>query len=617
MTSNREVTKHNDSNNNKLGLRLIDFSNHFKCNKCDRLSILNSISHNLLGQSIQKTLHDATNIIHPFVSTYKKRKTLHICSASTCSKSWEIENSLIKSNDNPRPIDIPGGIGTRIISMSAPQDTVVISSLSEKKVTSFFNNVDIIDTCNDLVFDNHTCSDMYYKQEALLGLLLRHECPNIKRLMKAIKTNPVINIYAMDEETVLLLSVLINKAGINHLDVKANSPKLSLLLNNKSIRYPSCEKAWKMKYSNNYLVTQDHEWQLSKLAKLTNYNFQIDQAPGYYIKSKYDNQYWKSLIMHSLRYDFDKVWRKPAIGTDGVHQGVINITLINKGIKTKIKNLISIDDQQAINLFIDNLVDKNSAINALRDIHNIGGDWVIEACVDNFKIQICNDKYPCTITTSPSVHLVNGKVNHHLTLQLTDKNEDGTCQWAGNIIIDESKWRKLVMKTINTSDKQKDELFAAYTKIIKTMENLAEIINQKPEYKNQYVRGAYDVAIGMLGGKYKNKVMTVMQDNNARANGGDTANALYLLAQKKFGSQACTVTRNVTPYKNYKDMLTCLQIEIAKLNTEGYKISKDQLHLLGLSVGWAQFGLIGNKLFETIKLVSLIENGLRKHKAIA
>jgi len=141
-----------------------------------------------------------------------------------------------------------------------------------------------------------------------------------------------------------------------------------------------------------------------------------------------------------------------------------------------------------------------------------------------------------------------------------------------------------------------------------------EAINRSQKYKNGQVRGGTDLAVATLGGKFgDDRIVVAVQDYNARANGCETAYALYDLAQEVYGGHGEAVTRNITPRVDFNTFSSELPKIIKEVNAV-YEtgLSSDQVKLIAVSAGWGQIGIIGIDTMQITKAILLLELQMRK-----
>jgi hypothetical protein len=191
--------------------------------------------------------------------------------------------------------------------------------------------------------------------------------------------------------------------------------------------------------------------------------------------------------------------------------------------------------------------------------------------------------------------------------------------WGGNLICSQDTWEKLADKLDKDDERLKEypdlirQLRESYMQMPMAMKGYVEAINKSEKYSNGQVRGGADLAVCTLGGKFgDDKVVVAVQDYNARANGCETAYALYDQAQEIFGKGEA-VTRNITPRVNFDSFSLVLPAALEEVNKEyGKNITVDQVKLIAVSAGWGQMGMVGTNALEILQDILLIEKRLRK-----
>lgn len=560
----------------------------------ERIVVLDCLSKNLMGTNLLGTLEEASKILIPYHNNDEKKKTLIVSSASSSSASQETECAILKTRGHV--IDIPGAIEGRDTRSAQDGDIALISTRAGLMMAEARGRVEIINLTDEIVVNLTPSqelkgSDIYYKADGLLLLMLTNPTsPVITKLTDELTKNPLVYPYNLDEETQIALLWLSKKARVNRIDVNANSPEVGIELTRKGYRYPNIEDALKLpNYPDPYQM-QTEEWRLSQSASEIGYH--PDYVPGYVINRQktYDEFYVNTLIALELlasRYGLVTAWVKPDRGTDGGGQGQLTTdTSQNQEIEAKIQEMWKQD-----------------------------GNWVVEAKTNYFKIMLPLDGIQKTLMTTPSVHVIKGEPKYTISVQLVDG-----VSWGGNLICSKNTWEHLV-DMVDPTDSRIiknpgliSQLKASYNQMPKAMHNYVDAINRSEKYKNGQVRGGADLAVATLGGKFgHDRVIVAVQDYNARANGCETAYALYDQAQEIYGEIGEAITRNITPKADFNTFSAQLSQIIEKVNTAYNKnISLDQVKLIAVSAGWGQFGMIGKNPIEITQNILLLELELRK-----
>lgn len=559
----------------------------------ERIIVLEIISKSILGKNLSNALEEAGKLLIPYHNNGEKRKSLIISSASSASASQETECAILKTRGHV--IDISGAIEGRDTRSAQNGDISLISTNAGLMMAKSREDVNIINLADEVVLDQTGSSDLkgsdiYYKADGLLLLILTNpNSPVLTRLIVELNDSPLVYPYNLDEETQIALLWLSKMAGIDYLNVNANSPEVGIELTRKGYRYPTIEDALTLPEYDDPYQMQMEEWKLSQSAHEIYYH--PDCVPGYVINRSetYEEFYekvCKSLNLLTTRYNLETAWIKPDRGTDGGNQGPISTNLGENDIAIK-----------------------------TQEMWNQGGNWVIEAKTDYFRIKLPLDGIEKTLTTTPSVHVIKGEPRYTISLQLVDG-----VAWGGNLICSQNTWQLLVDKVdmtdpriINNPDLI-SQLKNAYNSMPQAMHKYVDAINRSGKYKGGQVRGGADLAIATLGGKFgHDKIVIAIQDYNARANGCETAYALYDQAQEIYGKSGEAITRNITPSVDFDTFLLHLPKIIEEVNISyGKEISLNQVKLIAVSAGWGQFGMIGTNPIEITQDILLLELQLRK-----
>ena len=587
----------------------------------ERITLLNVACDDLLGYGLVQLRSTSKEILIPYHSSGEKRKSLVISSASTASASQEAECGILQSKGHI--IDIPGAIEGRDARGAQEEDIALISTESGLRMARAKGNVDIINLADEVVIDN--CdgrtlkgSDIYYKADVLLLLALTNPSNNvISRLVDVIKNNSLIHLYNLDEETQIVLLWLARQANLAHLDVNANSPEVGIELTRKGFRYPTVEQALTVPYFEDPFVMQREEWKLSQAA--TEINHHPDTIPGYVItRSGSQEEFLKkcltAFMLLNTRYNFDIGWIKPDRGTDGGNQGELKIASQIDSVREEVaKHLYSGDISSALDIYTTSLVNASEMMHWIDDMWDKGGDWIVEAKTNYFLIRFPVNGKEKIFTTTPSVHVIKGELRNTVSLQLTD----GTA-WGGNLICSRDTWNRLMgMLEFDGRNKNNPDLIeqleGIYDLMTEAIKSYVEAVNASDKYKSGQVRGGADLAIATLGGKFGHENIVVgIQDYNARANGCETAYALYDQAKMVYGEKGEAVTRNITPHIDFDAFLSVLPKAVEQVNSIYSKnIGLDQVKLVAVSAGWGQIGMIGVDAIGIMQDIFLLEEQLR------
>jgi hypothetical protein len=584
-----------------------------------RIQVLDEVCLHILNINLDQALFECSTTLVPYRRDGNNRKFIIISSASTSSASQETEKGIL--NDRGHVIDIPGAIEGRDTISANPGDISIISTKAGLTMARTRSDLTLIDLTDQPLINTDkkviTVSDIYYKSDALLLLiLLNPQSEILNRILLEFSNQPVVNPYNLDEETQLVLLWIAKKAGLPHIEVNANSPNVAVELTKKSYKYPTIEEALDIMYDPSPIQMQTTEWERSQAFSEIKYH--SDYIPGYALLGS-DNFHGmsKTLIACMLlatRYGLDTGWIKPDRGTDGGNQYPFFIGINPEKVQNILELLNNRLIHKALEIYSSELPDIDQTMNHIDSIWQTNSSWVVEAKTNYFPIIF---KYPLgekIIMTAPSVHVLKGQPRRTVALQIVDDKA-----WGGNLICSQNTWNKLI-EMIDPNDPRLknnpaliDELLNCYPLMIHSIENLVTAVNNSEKYKNGQVRGGVDLAICTLGGKYHHEhVIVGLQDNNARANGCETAYSLYDQAQKVYGAQGEAVTRNVVPLVNFNTFLSALSLANQEVNQMfGTNVFDEQIRLIAISAGWGQIGMIGNDALEILQNIFLLENQLR------
>lgn len=589
--------------------------------KGERTAMLEVLSNEILGLGLKDVKREACKVLVPYHDNGEKRRSLIISSASSASASQETERGILEARGHI--IDIPGAIEGRDTRSARDGDVALISTRAGLMMAKAKGTVRVINIADETVLtqtDGKTLkgSDIYYKADGLLLLMLTNPQSNvISQIANELINNSMIYPYNLDEETQIALLWLTRKTGITQIDVNANSPEVAVELTRKGYRYPTIEAALQIPDSSNPYVMQEREWLLSQAA--TEINHHPDCVPGYVIdrSENLEEMYQRMLASCMLlvsRYSLETGWVKPDRGTDGGNQGPVEIGVDNHTQDIITSYLREGNILDAINLYEAELSSLPQIKQRIEDMWKKGGSWLIEAKTNYFDIKFTFDGAERVLKTTPSVHIIKGEPRYTISLQLVDD-----MAWGGNLICSQETWNKLV-ECIDQTDERIvknpsiiTDLKKSYELMTEAMRNYAEAINTSKKYRNGQVRGGADLAICTLGGKFGDKLVVAVQDYNARANGCETAYALYDQAQEIYMGKGEAVTRNITPMANFDAFTLVLPVVIKEVNQDhGKQITMEQMKIIAVSAGWGQIGMIGTDALEILQEILLVEEKLRK-----
>lgn len=584
----------------------------------ERIAVLNALSENVFGESLDHTLNKARRTLKPFSAKGHHSKSLIISSATSSSGSQESEIDFREKHGHP--IDIPGAIEGRDTRSSKKGDVALISTHPGLVMARAKGDVKIINLADENVVSTDTKiltgADIYYKADGLLLLILTNPKSKVLTdLRNEMAGGAVVYPYNLDEETQLCLLWLAKTGNISEVKVNANSPDVAVNLTRKSFKYPSVEDALTVKRVSDPHTMQINEWKLSSAAKEV--NFHPDFMPGYFISRGNDIGLFKAkaisaLMLMSSRYGFNSAWSKPDRGTDGGNQELIQISPISNSVMEGINMALDSGNiEAALEVYIQS--QQMPALNSrIEKMWSVGGDWVLEATTNYFNIPFAVDGKIVQLRTAPSVHLIDGEPRKTISLQILDGQA-----WGGNFICSEENWKELVMlindKRFTQSPKLRSEIADAYAEMTSKISGYTKAINSSAKYRDGQVRGGADLAIATLGGRFGNELVVGVQDYNARANGCETAYSLYDYAKEQYGSKGEAVTRNISPLHDFNYFQENIGQVIKNVNgRHNLNIQPSQIKIIAVSSGWGQYGVIGSDGLMVLKNVFLVEDEMRR-----
>lgn len=606
----------------------------------EREKIIDSISHLLLQQSLEVSKREASQRLIPYKDNGEPRKRMILGSAATASNAWNTE--VGHYGENGEIIGMSEAIETRDITGAKEGDIVVSQTETGARITTQKEGLTEIDLYSEIIIETNDGKvirggDMYYKTDALLLLMI---CNPNSEVLSQIKVsinqvNPVMEPYNMDPEMQIVLLRLANEVGADRLDVRSNSPEVANVLTEKSSRYPKAVDAARLKYIDDADEMQKAEWELSLYGEL---GLHPDEIPGYWVETdnELEENLWLTLALHSTRYDFEDVYRKPSKGTDGGGQGAIHIGKIPDDVKAEITDLLDAGNRvAAVNKFKENLPSESDAQEQIdlmieASESDDGISWVIEANVDilGFTLDIdqSGELIQFYLQTLPSAQIQNGKVRDEISAQLNN----GKKEWGGNSILSEEAWKSIINRIYEIAerteteqssiDKHKEEqdfLIDAHAELTEKLRRFNEAVNSSERFEDGLVRGSYDSIIGRLGGKFKGRLVVGMGDPNLRANGSESAYNLYDESKDKYGDQGGAVTRNFVPNHDFETTEVAINNAVKKLKeAHNVVIDPEDIKLIGISEGWGQIGLKGSNGLGLITKILILEQVLRNSGAI-
>lgn len=599
----------------------------------NRDAVVETMSEMLLGQTAEETQKEAVNKLLPYKSNGEVRSELLVSTAATASGAHSSEREHYK--DHGSIIGMSEAIESRDTKVAGSGDTVVIHTNSGHLVSEEKGDITVINLKDAVVIpENDGSKEMYgeeiYQKGDALALLMvcNPDSEILEQLRKTLKKrNPVIKPYNLDPVLQVSLLKLMRDAEIDTLDVNSNSPEVATVLTDKSARYPNVMEAANLRIDNEIQDpleiakhTQKMEWKLSVLAKETGYH--PDEIPGYWIEAGEDveKQLWLALALHSSRYGFADVYRKPAKGTDGGGQAVIHIGNLDNDPRLEIqKKLEEGQYEEAVDILKNNLSEDSNAVEQIQRMTTLSNNedvnWVVEANVEifqfNYEVDQAGEPIRFLIETLPAVYLLNGEVSENLSVQLNDGNKE----WGGNYICTQNNWRRLIQLAQDSGEIDQEEgefLLSVHSKLREKMKTYVESVNSSNRFKNGLVRGSYDGIVGKLAGDFSGMMVVGMGDPNLRANGTESAAGLHEQSKTEYGEKGSSITRNFSPNHDYGTTKEGIKAACKQIKKKcGIEIDEDRVGLVGISEGWGQIGLIGENGLSLISEALIVEREMR------
>jgi hypothetical protein len=326
--------------------------------------------------------------------------------------------------------------------------------------------------------------ELYYLSHALLESAAAYDLNPVGPLHKLIawlkeRPNCVIRVYALDLETQIFLLWLSRQAGLDKLNVDANSAVVANDWNQKGHLHPTVEDALALHFDRPQAEPFDtlrREQCSSRLHRLL--NISIPVLPGYTIQrtgrnvKEFAAQLSAAATLLRERYGISRGCIKPAEAGDGARI-IVGVNLV---------------DQEAL---------KHIASEAFQH----GDDYILEPEVTYLDFLLCGQRY----IVAPSAHIRFGHVAPGCTVQLLK----GT-SWFGNVFLDSGSSEQFGISN------------GHYKTICDTMNILVDGFSQGREaLRTDLVIGGVDFAIGRIGGAFGQRVLVAVQDPNLSSHGAE------------------------------------------------------------------------------------------------
>lgn len=326
--------------------------------------------------------------------------------------------------------------------------------------------------------------ELYYLSHALLESAAAYDLNPVGPLQELIawlkeRPNCVIRVYALDLETQIFLLWLSRQAGLDKLNVDANSAAVANDWNQKGHLHPAVEDALALHFHRpqaDPFETLRREQSSSRLHRLL--NISIPVLPGYTIQRTgrhvrdFAAQLDAAATLLRERYGISRGCLKPAEAGDGA----------------RILVGVSLADHEAL---------KQVASEAFQH----GDDYILEPEVTYSEFLLCGQRY----IVAPSAHVRFGHVAPGCTVQLLK----GT-SWFGNVFLDSGSSDQFGISNSH------------YKTICDTMNVLVDgFSKQRETLRTDLVIGGVDFAIGRIGGVFGRRVLVAVQDPNLSSHGAE------------------------------------------------------------------------------------------------
>ena len=327
------------------------------------------------------------------------RPAILLHSATRTTKGFE--GDLTDLAEGREPYDVAAYLEARVVSVARPGDLAVGRTMPWREAVNVYG-VDHVDV-GDL--------DHYYLSQALVAAALRHaEAPEpaLERLIAFLRANPeaVVRLYALDTDLQLFLTWLRRAAGIDALNVDANSPEVAGRWNQKNHLHPDVATAAAT------AVAPDATAAAVLRAESAGSDLEATLAPGITVLPGYrvtrhaaagPDAFARNAVAAAERlrdrYGIPACCLKPSEAGDGA----------------RIVAPLATDDTAAL-------------AEAARRAFAHGDDYLVEAFVDYRRFAVAGRAF----IHAPSGHIAGGHVQPGLTAQLMNGRA-----WEGNAYIDE------------------------------------------------------------------------------------------------------------------------------------------------------------------------------------
>lgn len=418
------------------------------------------------------------------------RPAILLHSATRTTKGFE--GDLTDLAEGREPYDVAAYLEARVVSVARPGDLAVGRTMPWREAVNV-HGVDHVDV-GDL--------DHYYLSQALVAAALRHaEAPDpaLDRLIAFLRANPesVVRLYALDTDLQLFLTWLRRAAGLDALNVDANSPEVAGRWNQKNHLHPDVATAATARPQAEPTARPEGDAGPATAAAVLRAESDgsdleralgpgITVLPGYRVARSAaggPDGFARDAVAAAARlrdrYGIPACCLKPSEAGDGA----------------RIVAPLATDDTAAL-------------AEAARRAFVHGDDYLVEAFVDYRRFAVAGREF----IHAPSGHIAGGHVQPGLTAQLMNGRA-----WEGNAYIDEHTCESIGI-TPDEYARMRHDLQAVRDAFTSPAAAAAGC-------RGGLVTGGIDFAVGTVGGAFGDTPLVAATDFNLSSHG-----AVYLRA---------------------------------------------------------------------------------------
>ena len=432
-------------------------------------SELDAISRTLVGVGLGGIAEVAGRELEPYPLTPGVEPVVVLGSASTLKKSFESDLACVE--DGRPPDDFATYNEARSVYLASPGDLVVGRTRPWREAAALAG-LEAVDVPG---------VDYYYLTHALLKLATAHAAdpsPAIDQIVGRLRRQPhaVVRVFALDEESMVLLVWLKRTAGLARLRVDANGPVVAHYWNQKSTLHPTTEAAGDISVDPDggdpfdVLAAESATTHLCQelgvvVPRLPGYTVRAGGPPGSVLA-----QMRGAAQLLRDRYGLELGCLKPATALTGA----------------RIRTAVPLHSPAAVDALAAQVSEGDE-------------DYVLEAHADYLRHAVTGYEF----ILAPSVHIRAAAVGEGATLQITRGSV-----WQGNVYLDERSCEQFGISR---------EQYA----FVRT--SLGDFLSafQASDKDLGLVKGGIDFAITRLGGRFGDRPVVGMQDLNLSANGAE------------------------------------------------------------------------------------------------